>query len=217
MRAGSFVAALSASSLRCRNLPAVARQGRGELLVLGRGGAAVLRAARTSPPPDAVNGPKITHQHTLRGRWRTTVRLHSFPPEENQEDADIWTRFMAMGQTKGLEWAKMMVAAQGVQQPLETPAPTNANKVQPSDSGLCLLNDKSVAAPAKRKRLARATAGSKLKRAKQDMVDSNLPEGPSTSQTDSGPRRARKDNEEQEAAGADGVPIAPGASAPIAQ
>ncbi|KAJ1099254.1 hypothetical protein NDU88_004357 [Pleurodeles waltl] len=123
-----------------------------------------------------------------------------FSPGENQEEADIWTRFMAMGQAKGLEWAKMMVAAQGVQQPLETPAPTNTDEVQPSDSGLCLLSDESVAVPAKRKRPARAAAGSKLKRAKKGMAYSNLPEGPSTSQMDSGPRRARKDNEEQEAA-----------------
>ncbi|KAJ1193855.1 hypothetical protein NDU88_003151 [Pleurodeles waltl] len=45
-----------------------------------------------------------------------------FAAEENQEEVDIWMRFMAMGQAKGLEWAKVMVAAQGVQQPLETPA-----------------------------------------------------------------------------------------------
>ncbi|KAJ1202081.1 hypothetical protein NDU88_005884 [Pleurodeles waltl] len=145
-----------------------------------------------------------------------------FSPEENQEEADIWTKFMAMGQAKGLEWAKMMVAAHGVQQPLETPAPTNTDEVQPSDSGLCILSDESVATPAKRKRPARAAAGSKLKRAKKDMADSNLPEGPSTSQMDSRPRRARKDHEEQEAARAGGLPLAarglaPGASAPIAQ
>ncbi|KAJ1101298.1 hypothetical protein NDU88_006369 [Pleurodeles waltl] len=110
-----------------------------------------------------------------------------FSPEENQEEADIWR-------------------TQGVQQPLETPTPTNTEEVQPSDSGFCLLSDESVAAPAKRKRPARAAAGSKLKRAKKDTADSNLPEGPSTSQTDSGPRRARKDNEEQEAAGQVGFP-----------
>ncbi|KAJ1213887.1 hypothetical protein NDU88_001517 [Pleurodeles waltl] len=98
-----------------------------------------------------------------------------FPPEENQKEADIWTRFMAMGQAKGLEWAKMMVVAQGVQQPLETPAPTNTDEVQLSDSGLCLRSDERVAAPAKRKRPARVAAGSKLKRAKKDMADSNLP------------------------------------------
>ncbi|KAJ1089640.1 hypothetical protein NDU88_002789 [Pleurodeles waltl] len=145
-----------------------------------------------------------------------------FSPEENQEEADIWTRFIAMGQAKGLEWAKMMVAAQGVQQPLETPAPTNTDEVQPSDSVLCLLSDESVAVHAKRKRPARAAAGSKLKRAKKDMADSNLPEGLSTSQKDSGPRRARKDNEEQEVAGTGGVllaagGLAPGASTLIAQ
>ncbi|KAJ1155868.1 hypothetical protein NDU88_008593 [Pleurodeles waltl] len=133
-----------------------------------------------------------------------------FSPEENQEEADIWTRFMAMGQTKGLKWAKMLVAAQGVQQPLETPALTNTDKAQPSDSGLCLLSDERVAVPAKRKRPARAAAGSKLKRARKDMAASDLPEGLATSQTDSGPRRARKDNEEQEAAGAGGVPLAAG-------
>ncbi|KAJ1114626.1 hypothetical protein NDU88_002861 [Pleurodeles waltl] len=98
----------------------------------------------------------------------------------------------------------------------------NRDEVQPSDSGLCLLSDESVAAPAKRKRPARAAAGSKLKRAKKDMADSNLPESLSTSQKDSGPRRARKDNEEQEATGASGVllsagGLAPGASPPIAQ
>ncbi|KAJ1088962.1 hypothetical protein NDU88_002116 [Pleurodeles waltl] len=135
---------------------------------------------------------------------------HSSPtllsPEENQEEADIWVRFMAMDQAKGLEWAKKMVAAQGVQQPLETPAPTNTDEVQPSDSGFCLISEESVAAPAKRKRPARAAAGSKLKRAKKDMSDSNLPEGPPTSQTDSRPRRVRKDNEEQEAGGASGFP-----------
>ncbi|KAJ1104895.1 hypothetical protein NDU88_002303 [Pleurodeles waltl] len=102
---------------------------------------------------------------------------------------------MAMGQAKGLEWAKMTVVAQGVQQPLETPALTNTDEVQPSDSGLCLLSDERVVAPAKRKRPASAAAGSKLKRAKKDMADSDLLEGLSTSQTDSGPRRARKDNE----------------------
>ncbi|KAJ1214053.1 hypothetical protein NDU88_001681 [Pleurodeles waltl] len=127
-----------------------------------------------------------------------------------------------MGQAKGLEWAKMMVAAQGRQQLLGTPTPTNTDEVQPSDSGLCLLSGEIVAAPAKRKRPARAAAGNKLKKAKKDMADSNLPEGPSTSRTDSGPRGARKDNEEQEAAGAGGVPLAagglaPGASAPSAQ
>ncbi|KAJ1206664.1 hypothetical protein NDU88_002066 [Pleurodeles waltl] len=145
-----------------------------------------------------------------------------FSAKENQEEADIWTRFMAMGQAKGLEWAKMMVAAQGVQQPLETAAPTNTDEVLPSDSGLCLLSEESVAAPAKRRRPARAAAGSKLKRAKKDMADSNLPEGLSTSQKDSGTRRARKYNEEEEVAGAGGVPLsagglAPGTSPPIAQ
>ncbi|KAJ1085397.1 hypothetical protein NDU88_005529 [Pleurodeles waltl] len=129
-----------------------------------------------------------------------------FSPEENQEEADIWTRFMAMGQAKGLEWAKMMVAAQGVQQPLETPALTSTDEVQPSDSGLCLLSDERGAAPAKRKRPARAAAGSKLKRAKKDTADSELPEGLSTPQTDSGSRRARKDNKEQEVAGGGGIP-----------
>ncbi|KAJ1207017.1 hypothetical protein NDU88_002410 [Pleurodeles waltl] len=145
-----------------------------------------------------------------------------FSAEENQEEADIWTRFMGMDQAKGLEWAKMMVAAQGVQQPFETPTQTNTDEVQPSDSGLCLISDESIAAPAKRKRPARAAAGSKLKRAKKDMADSNLPEGLSTSQKDGGPRRARKDNEEQEATGAGGVlhgagGLASGASPPIAQ
>ncbi|KAJ1178184.1 hypothetical protein NDU88_003431 [Pleurodeles waltl] len=102
------------------------------------------------------------------------------------------------------------------------PPLTNADEVQPSDSGLCLLSEESVAAPAKRKRPARAAAGSKLKRAKKDMADSKLPEVPSSSQMDSGPRRATKDNEEHEAAGASGVPLtagglAPGTIAPIAQ
>ncbi|KAJ1136481.1 hypothetical protein NDU88_002897 [Pleurodeles waltl] len=126
-----------------------------------------------------------------------------FSPEENQEEADIWTRFMAMGQAKGLEWAKMMVAAQGVQQS-GTSAMTSTNEVQPSDSGLCLLSDERGAAPAKRKRPARATAGSKLKRAKKDTADIELPEGLSTPQPDSGPRGPGKDNKEQEAAGGGG-------------
>ncbi|KAJ1149708.1 hypothetical protein NDU88_002513 [Pleurodeles waltl] len=104
-----------------------------------------------------------------------------FSPKENQEEAAIWMRFMAMVQAKGLEWAKMMVAAQGVQQPLETPVLMNTDEVQPSDSGLCLLSDERVAAPAKRKRPARATAGRKLKRAKKDMAASDLPEGLATS------------------------------------
>ncbi|KAJ1144624.1 hypothetical protein NDU88_010921 [Pleurodeles waltl] len=60
-----------------------------------------------------------------------------FSPEENQTEPDMWTRFMAMGQAKGLEWAKKMVAAQGVQQPSETPALMNTDEVQPSDSGKC--------------------------------------------------------------------------------
>ncbi|KAJ1083240.1 hypothetical protein NDU88_003399 [Pleurodeles waltl] len=129
---------------------------------------------------------------------------------------------MAMGQAKGLEWAKMMVAAQGVQQPLETPALGKTDEVQPSDSGLCLLSDERGAAPAKRKRPARAAGGSKLKRAKKDMADSDLQEGLSTPQTDRRPRRARKENKEQEAAGAGGVSLAagglaPGASTPIAE
>ncbi|KAJ1210781.1 hypothetical protein NDU88_006143 [Pleurodeles waltl] len=127
-----------------------------------------------------------------------------------------------MGQANGLEWEKKKVAAQGVQQQSGTPAATNTDEVQPSDSGLCLLSEESVVAPAKRKRLARATAGSKLKRAKKDMAERNLPESPSTSQKDSGPRRSKKDREEQEAAGASGVPLtagglAPGTSTPIAQ
>ncbi|KAJ1140315.1 hypothetical protein NDU88_006672 [Pleurodeles waltl] len=103
-----------------------------------------------------------------------------FSREENQEEADIWVRFMAMGQLKSLEWAKKMVAAQGVQQLSETPAVTNTDEVQASDSGLCLLSEESDAAPAK-----------------------------------SGPRRAKKDNEEQEAAGTSGVPLTAGGLAPV--
>ncbi|KAJ1178687.1 hypothetical protein NDU88_003929 [Pleurodeles waltl] len=131
-------------------------------------------------------------------------------PEENQEEADIRVRFLAMGQAKGLEWAKKMVAAQGVQQRSETSPITNTDKVQPSDSGLCLLTEESIIEPAKRKRPARAAAGSKLKRTKKDMADSDLPKGPSTSQKDIGAKRAKKDSEEQEAVGANGVPLTEG-------
>ncbi|KAJ1113398.1 hypothetical protein NDU88_001644 [Pleurodeles waltl] len=98
----------------------------------------------------------------------------------------------------------------GVQQQSETPAATNTDEVQPSDSGLCLQSRESVVAPAKRKRLARAMAGSKLKGGKKEMADSNLPEGPSASQKDSGPRRTKKDIVEQEAAGASAVPLTAG-------
>ncbi|KAJ1147023.1 hypothetical protein NDU88_013274 [Pleurodeles waltl] len=144
-----------------------------------------------------------------------------FSPEENPEEADVWSRFMAMGQAKGLEWAKVMVAAQGVQQS-GNPALTSTNEVQPSDSGLCLLSDERGAAPAKRKRPARAAARSKLKRSKKDTADIELPEGPSTPQPDSGPRGPGKDNKEQEAAGGGGDPlaavgVAPGASTPSAE
>ncbi|KAJ1156577.1 hypothetical protein NDU88_009295 [Pleurodeles waltl] len=99
-----------------------------------------------------------------------------------------------------------MVAAQGALQQLENPGAANTNEVQPSDSGLCLLSGESVVAPAKRKRPARATAGNKLKGAKKDTADSNLEEGPATSQKDSGTRRTKKDILEQEVAGASGVP-----------
>ncbi|KAJ1173606.1 hypothetical protein NDU88_005435 [Pleurodeles waltl] len=144
-----------------------------------------------------------------------------FSPEENPEEADVWSRFMAMGQAKGLEWAKVMVAAQGVQQS-GNPALTSTNEVQPSDSGLCLLSDERGAAPAKRKRPARAAARSKLKRSKKDTADIELPEGPSTPQPDSGPRGPGKNNKEQEAAGGGGDPlaavgVAPGASTPSAE
>ncbi|KAJ1118347.1 hypothetical protein NDU88_006539 [Pleurodeles waltl] len=124
-----------------------------------------------------------------------------FSLKMNQEEADIWARFMAMRQAKGLEWAKKMVVAQGVQRQSETFAATNADEVQPSDSGLCLLSQESGVVPAKRKRPARAAAGSKLKRTKKDMVDLDLPEGPSTSQRERGAKRAKKDSEEQEAGG----------------
>ncbi|KAJ1199517.1 hypothetical protein NDU88_003351 [Pleurodeles waltl] len=116
-----------------------------------------------------------------------------FFPEENQEEAEIWAKFMAMGQAKGLEWARKMVAALGVQQQSENPAATNTDEVQPSDSGLCLPSGESVVAPAERKRPARATARNKLKGAKKDLADSNLSEGPSTSQKGSRQRRTKKD------------------------
>ncbi|KAJ1160126.1 hypothetical protein NDU88_000628 [Pleurodeles waltl] len=90
----------------------------------------------------------------------------------------------------------------GAQQQLENTAAANADEVQPLNSGLCLPSGESVIAPAERKRLARATAGNKLKAAKKDMADSNLPEGPSTSQKDGGSRRTKKDILEQESAGA---------------
>ncbi|KAJ1206225.1 hypothetical protein NDU88_001634 [Pleurodeles waltl] len=64
--------------------------------------------------------------------------------QESQEEADIWARFMAMGLAKGLEWAKKMVVAQGVQQQSETSTVTNIDEVQPSDSGLCLQSEEST-------------------------------------------------------------------------
>ncbi|KAJ1208593.1 hypothetical protein NDU88_003976 [Pleurodeles waltl] len=112
-----------------------------------------------------------------------------FSPEENQEEAEVWSKFMAMGQAKGLEWERKMVAAQGAGQQSENTVAANTDEVQPSDSGLCLLSGESVVAPAKRKLPTRATAGNKLKVDKKDIADSNLPEGPSKSQKDSGPRR----------------------------
>ncbi|KAJ1148221.1 hypothetical protein NDU88_001058 [Pleurodeles waltl] len=75
-----------------------------------------------------------------------------FSPKENQEEVEVWSKFMAMGQAKGLEWARKMVAAQGAQQQSEDNAAANTDEVQPSDSGLCLRRVKSVVAPAKRKR-----------------------------------------------------------------
>ncbi|KAJ1195690.1 hypothetical protein NDU88_004958 [Pleurodeles waltl] len=83
-----------------------------------------------------------------------------FSPEENQEEAEVWSKFMAMGQAKELEWARKMVAAQGAQQQSEDNAAANTDEVQPSDSGLCLRSVESVAAPAKRKRPPRAMATS---------------------------------------------------------
>ncbi|KAJ1204836.1 hypothetical protein NDU88_000274 [Pleurodeles waltl] len=61
-----------------------------------------------------------------------------FSPEENQEEAEIWAKFMAMGQAKGLEWARKMVAVQGAQQQLENTAAANADEGQPSNSGFGL-------------------------------------------------------------------------------
>ncbi|KAJ1156512.1 hypothetical protein NDU88_009231 [Pleurodeles waltl] len=129
-----------------------------------------------------------------------------FSSEENQEEAEIWAKFMAMGQANGLEWARKMVAVQGAQQQLENTGARKTNEVQLSDSGLCLLSRESVVAPAKWKRPARATAGNKLKGAKKDTVDSNLAEGPAASHKDSGRRRTKKDILEQEVAGASGEP-----------
>ncbi|KAJ1105842.1 hypothetical protein NDU88_003246 [Pleurodeles waltl] len=120
-----------------------------------------------------------------RPRWPPLFSL-----EENQEEADIWVRFMTMGQSKGLEWAKKMVAAQRGQHQSETFASTNVDGVQLSDSGLYLRSQESGVAPAKKKIPARATAGSKLKRSKKDMVDLDLPEGPTTSQREWGAKRA---------------------------
>ncbi|KAJ1174173.1 hypothetical protein NDU88_005996 [Pleurodeles waltl] len=97
-----------------------------------------------------------------------------------------------------------MVAAQGVQPQSETFAVVNTDEVQPSDSGLCLLSLESVIAPAKRKRPARAAVGSKLKKTKKDMGERDLPEEPSTSQKDSGAKRAKKGSEEQEAVSTSG-------------
>ncbi|KAJ1131442.1 hypothetical protein NDU88_009779 [Pleurodeles waltl] len=142
------------------------------------------------------------------------MEVHSspalFPPEENQEEAEVWSKFMAVGQAKGLERARKMVAAQGAEQQSENTVAANTDEVQPSDSGLCLLNGESVVAPAKRKHPTRTTAGNKLKAAKKDIADSNLPEGPSTSQKDSGPSRTKRDILEQEEAGASGVPLMAG-------
>ncbi|KAJ1154307.1 hypothetical protein NDU88_007060 [Pleurodeles waltl] len=115
-----------------------------------------------------------------------------FSPEENQEEAEIWAKFMAMGQANGLEWARKMVAAQGAQQQLENPRAANTNEVQPSDSGLCLLSGESVVAPAKRKQPARATAGNKLKGAKKDTAHSNLAEGPQLLRRTAGQGELRK-------------------------
>ncbi|KAJ1115364.1 hypothetical protein NDU88_003588 [Pleurodeles waltl] len=135
-----------------------------------------------------------------------------FSAEENQEEAEIWAKFMAMGQANGLEWARKMVAAQGAQQQLENTGVTNTNEVQSSDSGLCLLRRESVVAPAKRKQPARAMVGNKLKGAKKDAADSNLAEGPAASQKDRGTRRTKTDILEQEVAGASGEHRLAGAS-----
>ncbi|KAJ1170939.1 hypothetical protein NDU88_002810 [Pleurodeles waltl] len=127
-------------------------------------------------------------------------------PEENPEEADVWSRFMAMGQAKGLEWAKMMAAAQGVQQS-GNPALTSTNEVQPSDSGLCLLSDERGAAPAKRKRPARAAARSKLKRSKKDTADIELPEGPSTPSRTAGREGPGKTIRSRRRPGGAGIPL----------
>ncbi|KAJ1164529.1 hypothetical protein NDU88_004966 [Pleurodeles waltl] len=149
----------------------------------------------------------------LRGRTGNITSRGRGTRWENQEEAEIWAKFMAMGQAKGLEWARKMVAAQGAQQQLENTAAANTDEGQPSDSGLGLPSGESVIAPAKRKRPARATAGNKLKTAKKEMADSNLSERPSTFQKDGGTRRTKKDILEQESVGASGAPCTAGALA----
>ncbi|KAJ1123130.1 hypothetical protein NDU88_001603 [Pleurodeles waltl] len=134
-----------------------------------------------------------------------------FSPEENQEEAEVWSKFMAMVQAKGLEWARKMMAAQDAQQQSEDNAAANTDEVQPSDSGLCLRSVESVAAPAKRKRPPRATAGNKLKVAKKVITDKVLPEAPSTPREDSGPRRNMGDSLEQEVPVSSGAPLTAGA------
>ncbi|KAJ1130824.1 hypothetical protein NDU88_009171 [Pleurodeles waltl] len=129
-----------------------------------------------------------------------------FSAEENQEEAEIWAKFMAMGQANGLEWAKKMVAAQGAQQQVENSGVIDVNEVQPSDSDICLLSEERAVPPAKRKRPQRAAAGNKLKGAKKDSVDSNFVGAPAASLKGSGTRRTKTDTLEQEVAGASGEP-----------
>ncbi|KAJ1109238.1 hypothetical protein NDU88_006601 [Pleurodeles waltl] len=134
-----------------------------------------------------------------------------FSPEENQEEAEVWAKFMAMGQAKGLDWVKKMVAAQGAQQQSKDNAAANTDEVQPADSGLCLRSVESVTAPAKRKRPPRAMAGNKLKPAKKVGTANVLPEVPAIPLEDSVLSR-NIDIVEQEGPVSSGAPLTAGAS-----
>ncbi|KAJ1119854.1 hypothetical protein NDU88_008039 [Pleurodeles waltl] len=134
-----------------------------------------------------------------------------FSPDENQEEAEVWAKFMALGQAKGLDWVKKMVAVQGAQQQSEDNAAANTHEVQPTDSGLCLRSVESVTAPARRKRPPRATAGNKLKPAKKVGTENVLPEVSATPLEDSGLRR-NIDSMEQGGPVASGAPLTAGAS-----
>ncbi|KAJ1126542.1 hypothetical protein NDU88_004949 [Pleurodeles waltl] len=131
-----------------------------------------------------------------------------FSPEVNQEVTEVWAKFMAMGQAKGLEWARKMLAMRGEQQ-AATPARTDTDGVQPSDSGLGAQSHKSSRLLAKKERPTKATADGKAKRNNKDGVDHEL----------AGPRqppkkRSSKDSEEHNTVTADIVPVTGGGPDP---